>query len=75
MENVNRDFNIPYYIFEEIIEYVELTNVGKCKTMKWKNIESLLNLAIINNRLTEQQVEHLKKTYCREHNSIEENEE
>ena len=43
--------------------------------MKWKNIESLLNLAIINNRLTEQQVEHLKKTYCREHNSIEENEE
>ena len=25
MEKINEDFNIPYYIFEEIVEYVELT--------------------------------------------------
>ena len=70
MENVNRDFNIPYYIFEEIVEYIELTSSGKCKTMKWKNIESLLNLSIINSRLTEQQAEHLKRTYCREYDTM-----
>lgn len=25
MEQINKDFNIPYYIFEEIIEYIEQT--------------------------------------------------
>ena len=72
MENTNEDFNIPYYIFEEIVEYIELTSSGKCKTMKWNNIESLLKMATVNHRLTEQQAEHLKKTYCRECNTKEE---
>lgn len=66
MENINKNFNVPYYIFEEILEYVELTAMGKCKTMKWNNIKSLLNLAVVNNRLTENQAEYLKKTFCRE---------
>ncbi len=66
MENTNRDFNVPFYLFEEIVEYVELTSLGKCKTMKWKNIESLLRLAIINDRITEQQANYLKETFCRE---------
>lgn len=66
MENINKNFNIPYYIFEEIIEYIELTAMGKCKTMKWENIKSLLNLAVINNRLTKSQAEYLKETFCRE---------
>lgn len=66
MENINKNFDIPYYIFEEITEYIELTAIGKCKTMKWKNITSLLNLAVINNRLTEQQAVYLKQTFCRE---------
>lgn len=39
MEKVNKDFNIPYYIFEEIVEYIEFTIIGKCKIIKWKNIE------------------------------------
>ncbi len=68
MEEINKDFNIPYYIFEEILEYVELTAKGKCKTMKWENIKSLLNLAVINNRLTNEQARYLKETFCREHN-------
>ena len=25
MEQLNKEFNVPYYIFEEIIDYVELT--------------------------------------------------
>ncbi len=68
MEEINKDFNIPYYIFEEILEYIELTAKGKCKTMKWENIKSLLNLAVINNKLTNEQARYLKETFCREKN-------
>lgn len=66
MEQVNKDFNIPYYIFEEIIDYIELTAQNHCKTAKWENIKSLLRLAQVNNRLTEQQVKHIIDNYCRE---------
>lgn len=66
MEKINEDFNIPYYIFEEIVEYVELTAQGHCKCMKWDNIKSLLKLAQVNNRLSEQQVKHIINNYCRE---------
>ena len=66
MEEINVDFNIPYYIFEEIVEYVELTAQGQCKSMKWNNIKSLLKLAQVNNKLTDTQVKHLIKTYNRE---------
>jgi len=34
MEKTNEDFNVPYYIFEEIIEYIEQTAQGKCRCMK-----------------------------------------
>ncbi len=66
MEKLNKDFNVPYYIFEEILQYIELTSKGYCKTMKWENIKSLLNLAVINNRLSKEQAEYLKETFCRE---------
>ena len=63
---INEDFNIPYYIFEEIVQYVEQTAQGHCRCMKWENIESLLNGAKVNNRFTQEQVDYLIKTYCRE---------
>ncbi|MFR2788317.1 MAG: hypothetical protein ACLTBX_06010 [Clostridia bacterium] len=66
MERINKDFNVPYYIVEEIVEYIELTAQGYCKTMKWENIKSLLGLAKINNRLTQEQVNFLIKKYNRE---------
>ena len=66
MEQINEEFNVPYYIFEEIIEYVELTAKGYSKCMKWENIRSLLRLAVVNERLTEQQAEFLEKEFCRE---------
>ncbi|MBR5228038.1 MAG: hypothetical protein IKV94_05330 [Clostridia bacterium] len=56
---MNEEFNIPYYIFEEIVSYVEK---GK-KLAHWNNIRILLRMAIINNRLTKEQVEFLEKTY------------
>ena len=67
MEQLNKDFNVPYYIFEEIIDYVELTAKGYSKYMKWENIRTLLRLAVVNNRLTEQQAKFLEKEFCREY--------
>ncbi len=64
MEKINEEFNVPYYIFEEIIEYVELTAKGYSKCMKWENIRALLRLAVVNERLTEQQAEFLEKEFC-----------
>ena len=58
--------NIPTYIVEEIEEYIKLTDKGYCKCMKWENIKSLLKLAIINNRITEEEAKDIEKTYCRE---------
>lgn len=66
MEQINEEFNVPYYIFEEIIDYVEFTAKGCSKCMKWENIKSLLRLAVTNNRLTEQQAQFLEKEFCRE---------
>lgn len=66
MEKINEDFNIPYYIFEEITEYIELTAQGHCKRMKWENIKALLKLAQVNNRLSSEQVNFIIETYCRE---------
>ena len=63
---INTEFNIPYYIFEEIVEYVEQTAQGKCKCMKWENIRSLLILAVVNNRLSKEQAKSLEEKYCRE---------
>ena len=66
MEQIDIDFNVPYYIVEEIVDYIELTAKGYCKCMKWENIKALLQLAKINNRLTQEQINFLEKTYCRE---------
>ena len=66
MEEINTDFNVPYYIFEEIVEYIELTKQKHCKSMKWENIKALLNLAKINNRLTQKQVNFIIEKYNRE---------
>lgn len=66
MEQLNKEFNVPYYIFEEIIEYVELSAKGYSKCMKWENIRSLLRLAVANNNLTDKQAKFLEKEFCRE---------
>ena len=34
MEEINKDFNVPYYIFEKIVEYIELTKHGYLKSIK-----------------------------------------
>lgn len=66
MNTINEEFNIPYYIFEEITEYIELTAKGHCKCMKWENIKALLNLSVVNKRLSRKQADYLKEKFCRE---------
>lgn len=55
MEQTNKDFSVPYYIVEGIVDYVELTAKCYSKCMKWENIKALLRLAVVNNRLTNEQ--------------------
>ncbi|MBQ3409615.1 MAG: hypothetical protein IJH12_10490 [Clostridia bacterium] len=67
---INIDFNVPFYIFEDLIEYVELTAQGKPTGTRWEKIRALLGLAKINERLTEEQVKYIEDTYCREKISL-----
>jgi hypothetical protein len=39
---------------------------GRCRCMKWQNIKSLLMLAKVNGRFTQEQADYLIKTFCRE---------
>lgn len=66
MNEINKDFSIPFYLVEEIVDYIELTAKGYSKCMKWENIKSLLRLAQVNNRLSSEQVNFIIETYCRE---------
>lgn len=66
MEQINKEFDVLYYIFEEIVNYIELTAHEKNKSMKWENIKMLLGLAKVNDRLTSEQVEFLINKYNRE---------
>lgn len=70
MEQLNKEFNVPYYILEEIVDYVELTAKGYSKCMKWENIKSLLKLAVINDKLTKEQAKFIEKEFCRENINI-----
>lgn len=66
MNKINPEFNIPYYVFEEIVDYIECKNNSKCSN--WEKVKMMLQLAVINNRLTESQSNFLIQTYNREKN-------
>lgn len=66
MEQTNKDFSVPYYIVERIVDYVELTAKGYSKCMKWENIKALLRLAVVNNRLTNEQAQFLEWKFYKE---------
>lgn len=66
MQEIKKDFNVPIYIVEELVDYIELTAQGHCKCMKWENIKKLLKLAQVNDRLSNEQVNFIINTYCRE---------
>ena len=64
MEKLTEDFIVPNYIAEEILEYIEQTAQGKCKGMKWRNIQALLGLAVINGRITREQAEVIENLFA-----------
>ncbi len=66
MEQTNKDFSVPYYIVEGFVDYVELTAKGYSKCMKWENIKALLRLAVVNNRLTNEQAQFLEWKFYKE---------
>jgi len=51
----DNSFEVPNYVLSEIDEYYRK---GKPIT-KWSNVIALMNLAKMNNRLTEEQIEYL----------------
>ncbi|MGN1327910.1 MAG: hypothetical protein ACI4VQ_07555 [Clostridia bacterium] len=63
MEQETENIQIPQYIKEEIEEYIELTEYGKNKCMKWDNIRALLRLAVINKRITNEQAKIIEERY------------
>jgi len=69
MKKINEDFNVPYYIFEELVEYIELSHHGYAKPMKWENIKALVMLAVVNERLSKEQATFLIERYGRENTS------
>ena len=66
MSKINPEFNIPYYVFEEIVDYIECTNNSIYSN--WENVRAMLRLAVVNNRLTEEQCNFLMNRYNREKN-------
>ena len=69
MEEIYKEFEIPYYIFEEIVEYIEQTK-GRCRYMKCENIKALLRLSQAKDRLNATQVKYIIDTHCKEWNII-----
>lgn len=65
MEQEIQKEKIPYYIQEEIEEYIQLTKEGKNKCMKWENIKVLLRLAVMSKRITNKQAKLIEEKYCR----------
>ena len=66
MENSLKNFIVPNYIAEEILEYIVQTAQGRCRSMKWRNIQALLGLEVINGRITREQADVIEKLFCRE---------
>lgn len=61
MSKINEEFNVPFYVVEEIIEYLKEQINGINRQSKLNNINSLIALAVVNNRLTSQQATTIRK--------------
>lgn len=57
--SINENFDIPFHIFDEIVEYVQR---GR-PTSKWENIYTLIKMSECNNRLTSSQAKYLIENY------------
>lgn len=62
----NEDFNVPYYIVEELVSYIEAQAQGRCRSSQYDNFVALVGLAKVNNRLTPEQARFLIEEFDRE---------
>lgn len=61
--NEDGEVYIPFYRANDIVEYkAGVSN----KTKRWSNISTLINGAVLNQRLTREEATKIKKTFCRE---------
>jgi hypothetical protein len=58
-KNINENFDIPFHIFEEIVQYVQK---GKPST-KWNNIYTLIKMSECNHKISSSQAKYLIETY------------
>lgn len=58
-KNINENFDIPFHIFNEIVEYV---NKGKPDYM-WRNIYTLIKMSEYNNKISSSQAKYLIDNY------------
>jgi len=66
IEGKNDNFVIPYYIFKELIDYLEITSTGRKVPYMWEYIKSLLDKAKRDGILTYTQILFLLEKYSRE---------
>lgn len=64
-KELNKEFDIPFYVFEAIVNYVELSAKGITTSEDWNEVVMLINMAKMNERLTESQATRLKRKYKR----------
>lgn len=64
----NEDFNIPFYLVQELVSYVEERAKGKNRISQWDNLCSLIALAEVNERITQEQATFLIEEFNREKN-------
>lgn len=60
---IDEEFKVPEYICQEIIEYKSMNEEGYSKTMKLESLRILLNVAVVNKRLTKEQAKYLLDKY------------
>ncbi len=59
MNNSKEKINVPDYIEDEYQEYIKSDK----SSIKWQNLNSLINLAKISGRVTEEEANILKEQY------------
>ena len=66
MQITNPNFDIPFYILEQIAEYLELTAKGYKEPRRFEKLKMSLNMAKMNGRLSQEQVDLIMEKYNRE---------
>ena len=59
MNQTTINYDVPQYIIDEVNDYIYDVKNKKNRCMKLENIKSLIGLAVLNKRITRNQVMHI----------------